>query len=184
MDNNTAMTTEVESVPELMPIEEEQTTTVKTKKKGAKAQVSKIADEQNSDQIRLQQSVDKVVKQMKSNLGFPTEISDIVSQQQLDEWKLKFGEIYRTNLNGQSFIWHKVRRKDYIDLMTDNTLASIDNAEVRIFLRQEKIVKMCMLYPAGDVLNNLIENNAGVAGNISDEIMMISGFKPVNSEQI
>jgi len=43
---------------------------------------------------------------------------------------------------------------------------------------------MCVLYPDVSILDKLIENNAGVAGNISDEIMMISGFKPVSSEQI
>lgn len=184
MDNNIAMTTEVESVPEPMPIEEEQTATVKVRKRSTRTQVDKGITVQENDKDKLQQSVDKVVKQMKSSLGLPAALSDMVSQQQLDEWKLKFGELYRTDLNGQSFIWHKVRRKDYIDLMTDAELTAIDNVDIRIFLRQEKITKMCVLYPDVNILDKLIENNAGVAGNISDEIMMISGFKPVSSEQI
>ena len=133
---------------------------------------------------KLQESVDKVVSGMKSKMGLLGSLSDSISQQQLDEWKLQHGELYRTYLNGQSFIWHKIKRKDYVSLMTDSELSNIDNAELRIFLRQEKITKMCVLYPDKDTLEKIVENNAGVAGNISDEIMMISGFRPVNSEQI
>lgn len=135
---------------------------------------------ENSEQ-QLQDTVNKVVSKMKQQMDIPDEV---ISQQQLDEWKLQHGELYRTYLNGQSYIWHKIKRKDYVSLMTDEELSSLESAELRIFLRQEKIMKMCVVYPEGKTLDNIIENNAGVAGNISDEIMMVSGFKPVSSEKL
>ena len=138
----------------------------------------------SAEDQKLQESVDKVVSGMKSKMGLSGSLSDSISQQQLDEWKLQHGELYRTYLNGQNFIWHKIKRKDYIALMTDSELSALDNAELRIFLRQEKITKMCVVFPDKDTLEKIVENNAGVAGNISDEIMMISGFRPVSSEQI
>lgn len=183
-----------EQVPEYMPVAEEQET-VKVRKRRTRAEIEagltldeingiKEADTDIKNNERLQESVDKVVSSMKQQLGITGNFNDVISQQQLDEWKLKHGELYRTYLNGQNYIWHKIKRKDYIALMTDPELSALDNAELRIFLRQEKITKLCVIYPDTKTLDDIIENNAGVAGNLSDEIMMISGFRPVNSEQI
>lgn len=143
-------------------------------------QINNIAKGEDDDQY-LQDTVNKVVSKMKQQTGISDET---ISQQQLDEWKLQHGELYRTYLNGQSYIWHKIKRKDYVLLMTDKELSNLESAELRIFLRQEKIMKMCVVYPEGKTLDDIIENNAGVAGNISDEIMMVSGFKPVSSEKL
>lgn len=183
-----------EQVPEYMPVAEEQET-VKVRKRRTRAEIEagltldeingiKETDTDIKNNERLQESVDKVVSSMKQQLGITGNLNDVISQQQLDEWKLKHGELYRTYLNGQNYIWHKIKRKDYIALMTDSELSALDNAELRIFLRQEKITKLCVIYPDTKTLDDIIENNAGVAGNLSDEIMMISGFRPVNSEQI
>ena len=183
----------VEQVPEYMPVVEEQES-VKVRKRRTRAEIDagltldeingiKTVDADIKNDERLQESVNKVVSSMKQQLGI-SDIDSMISQQQLDEWKLKHGELYRTYLNGQSYIWHKIKRKDYIALMTDPELSALDNAELRIFLRQEKITKLCVIYPDTNTLADIIENNAGVAGNLSDEIMMISGFRPVSSEQI
>ena len=182
-----------EQAPEPMPAEEEAKPISRKRNSRSKIQQSitstDIKDLQQEDREakesqKLQESVNKVVGQMKKRLGLPEDISSVVSQQQLDAWKLQYGDLYRTNLNSNSFIWHKVRRKDYIDLMTDPEISAIENQELRIFFRQEKIMKQCVLYPDMETLENLIENNAGIAGNISDEIMMVSGFRPVSTEQI
>ena len=184
----------VEQSPEFMPVEVETQDNVKIRKRRTRSEIEAglTLDEINgikgvnnpTEEERLQQSVDKVIGEMKQQLGMPAGLTDIISQQQLDEWKLQHGELFRTYLNGQNFIWHKIKRKDYVALMTDDELSSVNNAELRIFLRQEKITKMCVLYPDQKLLDSLVENNAGIAGNISDEIMMISGFRPVSSEQI
>ena len=182
-----------EQAPEPMPVEEEAKPISRKRNSRSKIQQhitsTDIKDLQQEDREakesqKLQESVDKVVGQMKKRLGLPEDLSSIVTQQQLDAWKLQYGDLYRTNLNNNSFIWHKVRRKDYIALMTDPEISAIENQELRIFFRQEKIMKQCVLYPDMETLENLIENNAGVAGNISDEIMMVSGFRPVSTEQI
>lgn len=182
-----------EQVPDFMPVEAEEQDTVKIRKRRTRSEIEAglTLDEINGlkatdkkEEERLQESVDRVVNQMQKNMGLPKNLNSMISKQQLDEWKLSYGELYRSYLNGQDFIWHKIRRKDYVALMTDSELSALDNAELRVFLRQEKITKMCVLYPDKNTLDNIVENNAGVAGNISDEIMMISGFRPISSEQI
>lgn len=193
MENTNINTMTAEQAPEPMPVEEEAKPISRKRNSRSKIQQpitsTDIKDLQQEDREakesqRLQESVNKVVGQMKKRLGLPEDISSVVSQQQLDAWKLQYGDLYRTNLNSNSFIWHKVRRKDYIALMTDPEISAIENQELRIFFRQEKIMKQCVLYPDMETLENLIENNAGIAGNISDEIMMVSGFRPVSTEQI
>lgn len=109
---------------------------------------------------------------------------EVVSEQQLDEWKIQYGDIYKTDIGDQTFYWHKMRRKDYVELMTDKEFDGIDSTDLRIFLRQEKILKSCVIWPEGDILDDIIENNAGVATNISDEIMLASGFKSPKTEKI
>lgn len=184
-----------EQVPDFMPVDPEEQDNIKVRKRRTRAEIDagltleeingiKAADSAVKDEERLQASVNRVVSEMQQQAGIPSSIDKIISKQQLDEWKLRHGELYRTYLNDKSFIWHKIKRKDYIALMTDTELSAIDNPELRIFLRQEKIVKLCVLYPDKEELDNIVENNAGVAGNISDEIMLISGFRPVSSEQI
>lgn len=195
MDNNFSEAVEkervtvAEQVPEPIPVEVEETTSVKIRKRRTRSEIDAglSLDEINSvkqQDSQLQESVNKVVDQMKQRLGLPEDINNLISQQQIDAWRLQYGELYRTYLNNQSFIWHKIRRKDYIALMTDEEMSNVENGELRIFLRQEKIIKLCVLYPDSVTLENLVENNAGIAGNIADEIMMASGFRPVSTEQI
>jgi hypothetical protein len=141
-------------------------------------------EEVKEEDEQLQESVNKVMDKMRKDLGYPMNIDNLVDKKQLDSWKREFGEIYRTDLNDQVYIWHKLRRKDYIEVMSDESLNAIDNGDLRVFMRQEKILRKGVLYPSGEELEYLIDNNAGVAGNISDEIMLASGFRPVRSEKI
>ena len=133
---------------------------------------------------QIQNSVDKVVDNMRAKLGIQRPIEEMVSKATLESWKKQFGEIYRTDLNGQTYVWHKLRRRDYVNLMSDEELSSVQNPDLRVFLRQEKIMQSGILYPEGEELQELLDNNAGVAGNISDEIMLASGFRAVQSKKI
>lgn len=195
----TEITLEAESVPGPMPVDESMVVE-KPKKRRRRTVVPSLADndatvpvnkelkinveEVKEEDEQLQESVNKVMDKMRKDLGYPMNIDNLVDKKQLDSWKREFGEIYRTDLNDQVYIWHKLRRKDYIEVMSDESLNTIENGDLRVFMRQEKILRKGVLYPSGEELEYLIDNNAGVAGNISDEIMLASGFRPVRSEKI
>ena len=195
----TEITLEAESVPGPMPVDESMVVE-KPKKRRRRTVVPSLADndatvpvnkelkinveEVKEEDEQLQESVNKVMDKMRKDLEYPMNIDNLVDKEQLDSWKREFGEIYRTDLNDQVYIWHKLRRKDYIEVMSDESLNAIDNGDLRVFMRQEKILRKGVLYPSGEELEYLIDNNAGVAGNISDEIMLASGFRPVRSEKI
>ena len=141
-------------------------------------------DDVNEDDEELKESIDRVMNNMRERMGYPLPLDKFVNKQQIDAWKQEFGEIYRTDLNGQVYIWHKLRRKDYIDIMSNAEFSNIENSEVKVFLRQEEILRRGALFPSGKELDYIIENNAGVAANISDEIMLASGFRAVRSEKV
>ena len=141
-------------------------------------------DDVNEDDEELKESIDRVMNNMREKMGSPLPLDKFVDKQQIDAWKQEFGEIYRTDLNGQVYIWHKLRRKDYIDVMSNAEFSNIENSEVKVFLRQEEILRRGALFPTGKELDYIIENNAGVAANISDEIMLASGFRAVRSEKV
>jgi hypothetical protein len=182
---------EAERVPGPMPIEEaEELKTAPKKRTRRRGTTPSLMDEdvqtpvQKTEEEQLKESVDKVMDTMRERYGIPAPTEEVVSKSQLDAWKKQFNEIYRTDLNGQTYIWHKLRRRDYIDIMNDETLNAIENTDLRIFMRQEKILLAGILHPSGENLERIVDENAGVAGNISDEIMLASGFRPVRSEKI
>ena len=137
-----------------------------------------------SDDELIDQTVNTVINNMKEKWGIAQNIDDLISQQQIDEWKLQYGDIYKTTVGDQTFLWHKMKRKDYINLMTDEDLSQIENMDLKIFIRQEKILKGCIIYPDQNTLAQLIDTNAGLASTISDEIMLNSGFKPPQTDKM
>ena len=148
----------------------------------------KVVRSRSKKQIEVpdekEKAVDAVMNNVRDRYGFKTHVDPVVPENQLNTWKKQYGEIYRTDLNDQTFIWHKLRRRDYIDIMGDESLNAIENTDLRVFMRQEKILQAGILYPTGEELENIVDMNAGVAGNISDEIMLASGFRPVRSEKL
>lgn len=184
------MPLEAEQVPQPMPIEDVSPAPKRKPIRRKASTAASLIDEEiqktssKSDDEQIKESVDKVMDNMRERYGIPAPLNEIVSKSQLDAWKKQFGEVYRTDLNGQTYLWHKLRRRDYIEIMNDTELNAIQNTDLRIFLRQEKILKVGTLYPSDEQLEKLADENAGVAGNISDEIMLASGFRPVRSEKI
>lgn len=174
----TEVITEVETVPGPMPVEEAE---VVTKKKITHVKSKKAKEELDQD---TQEAIQGIVSQMKDTYGIQTPLSMEISDTELATWKKQYGEIYRTDLNGTTFVWHKLRRREYINLMSDEEIMALDNNDLKVFLRQEKIMNLAVLYPSGEELERVMDDNAGVAGNISDEIMLASGFRPVRSQKI
>lgn len=101
-----------------------------------------------------------------------------VNQEQLNDWKKEHGHIYKTTVGDDTIIWRKLRRKEYVETM----IAETESPDTKIFDRQDSIVKMCTLYPEN--IEELIENEAGLAGAVADEILMKSGFDISETEEL
>ena len=111
---------------------------------------------------------------------------NLVSEAQIDEWKSQHGHVYKINIDGDIVIYRRLKRKEYFDLMIETDIDqeeendSSKRAE-RLFNRQAGVCKLAILYPEN--AEELIENSAGLAIGLSEEIMARSGFNFVNESE-
>lgn len=90
-------------------------------------------------------------------------------EQQIKEWKEQFGEIYKSEIGEHTVYWKKVKRKEYVQLMTQE-----EKIGQSMYDTEEEIVKLCVLYP--DNVEEIIDEDGGFATALSDHIMQRSGF--------
>lgn len=102
-----------------------------------------------------------------------------VTQKEIADWKKEFGHVYRTRIGGIDVFWHKLRRKEYVDIMTADYE---EDGQARIFARQDRIVKSATLYPEN--VQEYIDGLAGFSTSIADEIMDRSGFNVAETEEL
>lgn len=100
---------------------------------------------------------------------------------QIETWKSQYGKVYKTTIDGEDYIWRKLKRKEYSNIMNTITLQEGMEEDELIMLRQDEIVKTVTLYP--DNILQEIEDSAGLGPTLSDEIIFKSGFGvPVTKE--
>lgn len=98
----------------------------------------------------------------------------------IEAWKAEFGKVYKTTIEGEEYIWRKLKRKEYVDIMSGST--ENEDIDKVIYERQEKIVKMTVLYPS--TIEEDLEKSAGLAITLSDEIIAKSGFGEPETKEL
>ena len=121
--------------------------------------------------------------------------SNIISKEQIEEWKNEYGHIYRTFLDGNPIIWRRLKRKEYEEITISTADDELDLNEdeedtpdmarkrtARMYNRQNMIAQAAIIYleKAMDLLNNY----ALAITNISDDVMARSGFDMPKSEEL
>ena len=96
----------------------------------------------------------------------------------IEEWKDTYKHIFKTTVGEHTFVWHKLRRREYVDIMTIQS----DNPASKVFDRQDAICETCVLFPEN--IEEIIEENGGLAGTIADEVLLRSGFDISDTEEI
>jgi hypothetical protein len=107
-----------------------------------------------------------------------------LTDKQIQAWKKQHGKIFKTTVGGEAYIWRKLKRKEYVEIMSNAEVAE-EGEEVlgsRIYLRQERITKLVVLHPAD--IEQRIEEHAGLATSISDEVILKSGFDVAATEEL
>ena len=109
-----------------------------------------------------------------------------ISQEQIDEWKVKYGHVYKTMVDGEAIIWRRLKRSEYVDLMNAETEAveTDDDRAKRIMVRQDAVVKATVLYPDAAAVERLIEDSAGFSIALSQEILDHSGFEVQSTNEL
>lgn len=92
---------------------------------------------------------------------------------QLEEWKKEYKKIYQSTIGDKDYIWRRIKRKEYSDIMN---IKDGENADERIYNRQIAMCKMVVLNIQEEELSNDFEELSGLAITLSEEIMGKSGF--------
>lgn len=107
-------------------------------------------------------------------------MEDTINQQQIDEWKAEHGKIFRTTVGENTVIWRKLRRKEYVHIMSNEATQNIEGDKV--YARQDLIVATVALFPEN--IEELIAENAGLATCVADEVILKSGFDLMTTEEL
>ena len=107
---------------------------------------------------------------------------EIINEQQIQDWKATWGKVFKTTVGDETVIWRKIKRKEYVDIMQDNFGGEALSDYERVCLRQDTIVAMCSLWPVE--ITSMVENNAGLATQVADEIVFRSGFETPKTEAL
>jgi hypothetical protein len=100
----------------------------------------------------------------------PIGISDGPSQDQINEWKAKFGEAYLASFSkDEKYIYRPLRRLEYKQMMS---LAQQQDSKAFI---EEKVAQSCILWPTMDP-TKLAALKAGTISTIVELIMTASNF--------
>jgi hypothetical protein len=104
-----------------------------------------------------------------SDQGNPIGVENGPSQVQIDEWKVKHGELFVAKFSeSDKYIYRPLKRFEYKQIM------GIGQAENKAFA-EEKVVQMCVVWPAIDP-TKIAMIKAGTISTLVDLIMSASNF--------
>ena len=114
-----------------------------------------------------------------------TSTKEITMEERIVEWKKQYKNIYKNTIDGIDIYWRAVKRSEYKDLLNANEdidTTTAEGRELKILAKQESMVKTVVLFP--DNIEELIEEKAGIATVLSDEILDKSGFYLSETESV
>ena len=99
----------------------------------------------------------------------------MVSEEKINEWKEKYGKIYRAVVIGKDYYFHGMDRGLYLDLQMKQAM------NPTTFDHDIEVFKACVV---SEYSEEEIKDKAGISSVISDRIMVISGFELSDIEEL
>ena len=100
-------------------------------------------------------------------------VKELTIEEKIMQWKKIYKKVFSSQRDGTEYIWHRISRKDYNDVMEINVGDSIED---KIYNRQVEIIKVSVLNMDEEEINSKINELAGLASSLADEILNKSGF--------
>ncbi len=101
----------------------------------------------------------------------------------IQEFKAQYKKVWKTTLvDGTEIVWRRLNRKEYKDIMKN--YEDIEDRGERLMEREEAVCRAAILYPDKETVEDLINNMAGFAPVISDDIYDKSGFRIATPEEL
>lgn len=114
----------------------------------------------------LQETVAPVIEDEEDNL-----------ESNIETWKAMYKRLFKNEIDGEVIIWRRLKRGEYKEILKAET-----DEDDKILTKQELMVKAAVLYPYD--VEALIDENAGLATVLSEEILAKSGFAISYTEEI
>ena len=134
-------------------------------------------EELNGDEI----VIPKKTRKKKATVSEENEVEvteDVESfETYIDQWKATYKRIFKNEIDGEIIIWRRLKRGEYKEILKAET-----GDEDKILTKQELMVKTAVLYPFN--VDALIDDNAGLATVLSEEILAKSGFALSYTEEL
>lgn len=96
----------------------------------------------------------------------------------IEKWKQEHKRVFKNDIDGETIIWRRLKRGEYKNILKETE----EDNDSQILTKQEKMVVTAMLYPFN--AEELIEENAGLATVLSEEILARSGFAISYTEEL
>ena len=117
--------------------------------------------------------IDKPVEDVVVNEEGELDLTDYIEQ-----WKKEYKRVFKNDIYGDTIIWRRLKRGEYKNILNETE----DDQDSKILTKQEKMVAAAVLYPFN--IEELIEDNAGLATVLSEEILARSGFAISYTEEL
>lgn len=103
------------------------------------------------------------------------------NDQKIERWRELYQKIYLSVYDEQEFVWRKIKRREYVEIMENTSEENIDDV---VEYRQYLTIKTCVLSPNNEKeIDDLLEEYPGLLTSLSAEILKKSGFsKPLTIE--
>lgn len=101
------------------------------------------------------------------------EVKELTLDEKIVAWKEEHKKIFKNSIDGKDYIWRRIKRQEYADIMS---VKDGNDVEERIYNRQYAITKLVILNIEQEELELDLEELAGLAATIADEVLDKSGF--------
>lgn len=110
------------------------------------------------------------------------EEAQLTPEELIAKWKKEYNRIYLSVYDDQEFVWHKINRQEYAQIMdsVDENDKSIDEV---VEIRQTLTLEYALLSPDKIYLPDILQEYPGILTSLTAEILKKSGFsKPLTVE--
>lgn len=98
-----------------------------------------------------------------------------ITQETINEWKQKYGKVYRIRFEDMQIYFRSLTRDDYATLTQKAAL------DLRNFDHEYETFKTCVL---NEIDEKIIEEKAGIVPVVAEQIMIKSGYQQVEAEEL
>lgn len=135
-----------------------------------------VLEEQEDDQLA-------VIEEGEGDDKETYDFKNMSPDQKVTLWKTLYNKIYLSVYDEEEFVWRKLKRREYTEIMENTPDENIDDV---VEYRQYLTIRTCVLSPDAtnqELIDDLLEEYPGLLTSLSAEILKKSGFsKPLTIE--